>query len=59
MFPWLLGCYSSYLLPKQDFESQTTIVTLYTVSIENVVKYVWSIQSVNSAVQNVGPVGWC
>ena len=28
-------------------------------SIENVVKYVWSIQSVNPAVQNVGPVGWC
>ena len=27
--------------------------------IENVVKYVWSIQSVNPAVQNVGPVGWC
>ena len=27
--------------------------------IENVVKYVWSMQSVNPAVQNVGPVGWC
>lgn len=28
-------------------------------AIENVVKYVWSILSVNPAVQNVGPVGWC
>ena len=27
--------------------------------IENVVKYLWSMQSVNLAVQNVGPVGWC
>ena len=28
-------------------------------AIENVVKYVWSMQSVNPAVQNVEPVGWC
>ena len=28
-------------------------------SMENVVKYAWSMQSVNPAVQNVGPVGWC
>ena len=28
-------------------------------TIENVVKYVWSMQSVNPAVQNVGPVGRC
>ena len=27
--------------------------------IENVVKYVWSMQSVDPAVQNVEPVGWC
>ena len=27
------------------------------VLIENVVKYVWSMQSVNPAVQNMGPVG--
>ena len=39
--------------------SQCSSTWFTCVRIENVVKYVWSIQSVNPAVQNVGPVGWC
>ena len=37
--------------------SQMRYESLTTFTIENVVKYIWSIQSVNTAVQNVGPVG--
>ena len=44
--------------PLDSSESWRSSVAQDLKWIENVVKYVWSMQSVNPAVQNVGPVGW-
>ena len=53
----LLAYYQKY--PEGRAEERRRDIRIAEEAIENVAKYVWSIQSVNPAVQNVGPVGWC
>ena len=57
---WLIKMSGGFLaVQAKRSAAQRKKINLGRDSIENVVKYVWSIQSVTPAVQNVGPVGWC